>query len=113
MEWFEKIAVADEKATYRVANLQDALRITATARFVELLFETQMYAFEKGDARVIKHLGPLSVPHELDEYVDIITGITEFAPHKPKSRESRHTKTPKPTANNLCNVPYTLKLAYK
>jgi len=63
----------------------------------------------------VKHLGELSVPFQIAQHVDIITGITEFPPTDLPFLPSKGKKSPppaSPTQDNSCNVPYNLKNLY-
>jgi len=118
LNWIDFNAQVYGKAhVHRVENLRDAIRVTATASFVERLFQTEMHQFynSKKKGIVIKHLGDLSTPVEIAEHIDIITGITEFPPTDLPfldRKAGKRASPDDPLQGNDCNVPYTLKNLY-
>jgi len=120
LNWlYSTAAIVGNSHLVDIENRGDAIKVRATVRFVEKLFNTKMYLFynERKEWVLAKHLGSLSVPMHLDEHIEMITGITELPPSrlpflwdrddvKEKSSQKRQG------GDNQCNVPYTIKNQY-
>jgi len=96
-------------AKITVRNLQDAIQVTGPVEWVEHLLDTQLFVFshETYEQAVIKHLGTIALPSNLVQYIELVTGITEFP-----SFQFLDSMRKRQVADNQCNVPYTMKLLY-
>jgi len=101
-----------------VVNEKDAIKLTATVSLVEQLLQTELYTFRnsKNNAFVIKHLGELSLPAFISEHVQLVTGITEFAPTElpfiDRVKKPSASKRTEAGPDNQCNVPWSIKNLY-
>jgi len=115
LQWINEVAVAYEleNSIISIWNSGDSITVKATVEFIQKLFFTDMWLFynEKNNVAIIKHLGTLSVPTDLVEHIDLITGITELPPIEIPFLGSLLPKQNYPT-DNLCNVPFTFKSLY-
>jgi len=93
-----------------VKDMVDAIRVVANVRYVEKLFNTKMmrYKHKTGDIRT-RHMGEYSIPSEVNQYIDMVTGIADFPPVEVPKR-IREKKLSGPGAG--CNIPYTMKILY-
>jgi len=92
-------------------NNQDAIQFTGPARWVEQLFETELYVFTHSEhgARVVKHLGHISLPQSLADHIELVTGITEFPSYQFLEWKNKRAEA---SPDNQCNVPVTMKQLY-
>lgn len=67
-----------QKAT--VVDRGDNLQVTATVDAIQNMFQTKLYIFRhhKQPVEILRHMGPLSVPARLLNYVDFIATIGDF-----------------------------------
>jgi len=108
-----------------VENRQTTIVVRSTCLFAEKLFQTDMFLFHNSRNNIVvaKHLGTLSLPTELSDSINLITGITELPPIKERlskksssvsssSSTSTTGPAPPPQPNNECNNPFTIKQLY-
>mmetsp|Transcript_30232 Transcript_30232/g.33785 ORF Transcript_30232/g.33785 Transcript_30232/m.33785 type:complete len:515 (-) Transcript_30232:53-1597(-) len=79
-----------------VLELGDALKIEATTAAVEDIFNTRVHEFEhinKG-YRAFRQLGGATIPKEISEHVDIVTGLTAFPIYPDKLDTSKKVDAP-------------------
>lgn len=102
-----------EEGLINIFNGGDYLQVTATAALTERLFQTKLWTFAHQDkgTLVVKHLGTFSIPTDLVEHIEMVTGITEFAPTDlPFLGKGVQKKVQQD--DNDCNVPYNIKKLY-
>jgi len=88
----------------------DHIKVRATAKQVEALFDTEMHLFSHDNGHMIaRTMGKHSVPDEVRGAVDFVAGLTEF----PMPRSSG-VKARKPDANAVVAavIPQSLKKMY-
>jgi tripeptidyl-peptidase-1 len=58
----------------------DALEVRASVKAIEKLFSTHMVKYTNAKTRktIVRHLGKLIVPSHVAEYIDLVSGLTEF-----------------------------------
>jgi tripeptidyl-peptidase-1 len=75
-----------------ITDLGDAIRVRAPAKDVERLFDTEMYLFNHDNGHLIsKAMGTHSVPAEIANAIDFVSGLSEFPMHRSSGK-----KVPKP-----------------
>jgi len=107
--WIEQVAGS---AKLTIDDRRDAFRVTTTVAVAERLFDTKLHFFVDTSLPralpIIKFIGKFSVPSSVSQYIDMVTGITEFPPQPLQPKIFKATEE----GTNQCNVPYTLKRIY-
>ena len=95
ISWLKKVGESTPQLL-QIDNKGDAIIVTGTTAYIEALLKTNLYIFKNEQGKkVVKHLGELTLPGKLQQYiqtnnieslsnyVQMITGITEFTPSLP------------------------------
>jgi len=93
-----------------VTDRGDSIKVRAPARAVEQLFDTELHLFTHEAGHMIaRTLGDVSLPANVAGAVDLVSGLTDFPMHGPKSlhRETVAQNTVKPAV-----IPESLKKMY-
>jgi subtilase family serine protease len=119
INWLKDAATAYGTSNLiKITNHQDSIEVKATVAYVEQLFQTNIHVLinKKTNAAILKHIGPLSIPKKLLQYIELITGITELPPTDlpflGKGVQKKTQENRKPFQDNQCNVPYNIKNLY-
>jgi hypothetical protein len=82
------------------------------------MFNTNMYSFShsKSGRKIEAHLGPISIPTSIHQYVDMVSALSLFPPQRrrtePSALRKRQSATPwtiAPHLRKVYNVPSTLR----
>jgi len=67
-----------------IVSRRDSLQVRAPVEVVERLFETEMHAFvhSQSGRKRLAHMGAVSIPEEIKEYVDMVSALSLFPPHR-------------------------------
>ena len=99
--------------------MYDAIRVRAPASILESLFQTTLYKVreenDKSGGYGVKFIGTFSIPTHIASHIDMVTGITELPPplHRHKRKQLAERTGERAADNAGCNVPYTIKNAYR
>jgi tripeptidyl-peptidase-1 len=116
LDWVHSVfkTTGAPSANFEIIDRRDALKITAPVAVVEALFKTTLAPFKRTRGQQhngrlwIKYVDTISVPKALEQHIDLITGIVEFAPIPQGVRVQEH----KVRGTFDCNVPFTMKRMY-
>jgi len=115
INWVNEVSftlLPENRKKVEIRNLGDVIHVKGPVELAEKLFQTELYSFTKTEDTSFaleRHLGSLSIPTNLYPHIDMITGITNFPP---PSRPPRKKTTQEKIAENICNVPYSIKNLY-
>merc|ERR1712137_69239 len=94
-----------------VTDRGDSFKVRASASAVERLFETEMHLFTHSDAgaTIARAVGDVSIPPEISNAVDIVSGLTDFPMPGPKNL---HRNTAMQHGVKPAVIPESLKKMY-
>eukprot|EP00698_Gefionella_okellyi_P021022 TRINITY_DN6700_c0_g1_i1.p1 TRINITY_DN6700_c0_g1~~TRINITY_DN6700_c0_g1_i1.p1 ORF type:complete len:615 (-),score=127.44 TRINITY_DN6700_c0_g1_i1:91-1935(-) len=89
-------------------DLGDAYRVATTVETVELMFQTKIFMYEHSTTQmqVARHFGSFSMPAELSEAIELITGVSDFPVHRQSKRR------PVAAGDGAYVIPWTVKMLY-
>ena len=76
-----------------IRNFGDALKFRTTVRVAEQLFNTEFYGFVHETGReIVRQMGTYSIPSELKDIIEMVTGVSDFPMGKPRVRRNLSVK---------------------
>jgi tripeptidyl-peptidase-1 len=95
----------------QIADRGDSIKVRATAKAVEQLFDTEMHIFSHDFGHdIVRAVGDVSIPTEIANAIDIVSGLTDFPMHGPRNL---HRDVAATDATTPIVIPDSLKTMYK
>merc|ERR1719237_1417668 len=93
MQWLKN----NLDASALIDDRGDSLKVRATAREVEKLFDTELNIFTHDQGhQIIRAMGATSVPLNIHGAIEFVGGLNDFTMYRPSSQ-----KTPKPDSDTV------------
>jgi len=92
-----------------IRSTRDALEVTTTVEVASKLFETKFHVFRHADRKpIVRSWGPISMPSAVNQYVDLVEGLTGFpVPHNGLKMSALNQ-----AGDTVAVVPQTLNTIY-